>query len=114
GEPGRHAVAAEIGKACAEAGFFYITGHGVDPAVQRALERTSREFFAQDLDAKLAIRMSRGGRAWRGYFPVGEELTAGRPDLKEGLYFGAELPAGDPRPMHGPNLFPVHPAELRP
>ena len=41
--------------------------------------------------------MERGGRAWRGYFPVGAELTSGRPDLKEGLYFGAELPADDPR-----------------
>jgi isopenicillin N synthase-like dioxygenase len=35
------------------------------------------------------------------------------PDRKEGLYFGAELPAGDPRPLHGPNLFPGRPVELR-
>ena len=28
--------------------------------------------------------MERGGRAWRGYFPVGAELTSGQPDLKEG------------------------------
>ena len=55
--------------------------------------------------------MSRGGRAWRGYFPVGRELTSGKPDRKEGLYFGAELPADHPavlagKPLHGPNLFP--------
>ena len=55
--------------------------------------------------------MARGGRAWRGYFRVGDELTSGQPDQKEGLYFGAELPADDPRvlagtPLHGPNLFP--------
>src|SRR5438876_583602 len=37
------------------------------------------------------LHMSRGGRAWRGYFPVGGELTSGKPDLKEGIYFGAEL-----------------------
>ena len=52
-----------------------------------------------------------GGRAWRGYFPVGGELTSGRPDLKEGLYFGAELDDDHPlvragTPMHGRNLFP--------
>jgi isopenicillin N synthase-like dioxygenase len=63
--------------------------------------------------------MERGGRAWRGYFPVGAELTSGRPDLKEGLYFGAELPAGDPRvtaglPLHGGNLFPRQVPRLRP
>jgi isopenicillin N synthase-like dioxygenase len=42
---------------------------------------------------------------------VGGELTSGRPDLKEGLYFGEELPEDDARvrcgmPLHGPNLFP--------
>jgi hypothetical protein len=56
--------------------------------------------------------MSHGGRAWRGYFPVGGELTSGEPDLKEGLYFGTELDESDPRvragtPMHGRNLFPT-------
>ncbi len=62
--------------------------------------------------------MARGGRAWRGWFPLGGELTSGRPDHKEGIYFGTELPRDDPRvvagtPLHGPNLFPAHPAELR-
>ena len=40
--------------------------------------------------------MAQGGRAWRGYFPVGGELTSGRPDIKEGLYFGTELDATHP------------------
>ena len=35
--------------------------------------------------------MAKGGRAWRGYFPVGGELTSGKPDRKQGLYFGEEL-----------------------
>ena len=55
--------------------------------------------------------MALGGRAWRGYFPVGGELTSGKPDLKEGLYFGSELRADHPRvrggtPLHGANLLP--------
>src|SRR5207245_7789672 len=58
------------------------------------------------------LRMALGGRAWRGYFRVGDELTSGRPDQKEGLYFGAELAADHPlvragTPMHGPNIFPA-------
>jgi len=118
GSPGRTPVAAEIGRACREHGFFYIAGHGVDEGLQRRLEEGSREFFAQDLDAKLRIRMALGGRAWRGYFPVGDELTSGKPDVKEGIYFGAELPAEHPavlagKPLCGPNLFPSHPAGLR-
>jgi isopenicillin N synthase-like dioxygenase len=68
---------------------------------------------------KLEIAMARGGRAWRGYFPIGGELTSGMPDLKEGLYFGEELGADDPRvraglPLHGANLFPAAVPELRP
>ena len=47
----------------------------------------SREFFTKPLSEKRAIRMELGGRAWRGYFPVGDELTSGSPDQKEGIYF---------------------------
>jgi isopenicillin N synthase-like dioxygenase len=118
-ETGDHySVAAEIGEACRDCGFFYIINHGVDAHLQRQIEDTSRQFFAQDLETKLEIRMSRGGRAWRGYFPVGGELTSGKPDLKEGLYFGAELDADHPlvkagTPLHGPNLFPVNMPQLR-
>jgi isopenicillin N synthase-like dioxygenase len=110
--------AAAIHRACREDGFFYVSGHGLDPALVARLTETARRFFAQPLETKMQIRMERGGRAWRGYFPVGGELTSGRPDLKEGVYFGSELPPADPRvvrglPLHGPNLFPVDPPELR-
>ena len=112
-------VATEIDRACREIGFFGITGHGVDPMLQDQLERSSREFFALDDKVKAAIAMPRAGRAWRGWFPVGGELTSGRPDQKEGIYFGAEHDADHPRvragvALHGANLFPAEPAELGP
>lgn len=115
---GRDQVAGEIAGACRDSGFFYLTGHGVDEGLEQRLERASRRFFAQDLETKMEIRMERGGRAWRGYFPVGGELTSGKPDLKEGLYFGAELGEDHPRvrwgtPLHGPNLFPSNPPDMR-
>jgi isopenicillin N synthase-like dioxygenase len=49
---------------------------------------------------------------------LGGELTSGRPDGKEGLYFGEELDLTDARvragrPLHGPNLFPTGMPELR-
>ena len=107
----RSDVAGQIARACRHSGFFYVIGHGVNEHLQQRLEDLSRKFFAQDLQAKLEIRMEKGGRAWRGYFPLGGELTSGRPDLKEGIYFGAELTDDHPlvrsgTPMHGPNLFP--------
>ena len=114
----RHSVAMQIGKACSEFGFFFIVEHGVDEELQRRLEEVSRQFFTQALDVKLEIGMSHGGRAWRGYFPVGGELTSGKQDLKEGIYFGAELDRDHPlvragTPLHGPNLFPAGISEFR-
>ncbi|MEN3331886.1 MAG: hypothetical protein V7641_1251 [Blastocatellia bacterium] len=114
----RQAVAEQIGQACRNNGFFYVVGHGISEALQYRLERLSRQFFAQDVRTKLEIGMAKGGRAWRGYFPVGNELTSGKPDLKEGLYFGAELPDDHPLvkaglPMHGANLFPTAIPRLR-
>lgn len=108
----RRRVAEQIGRACRTFGFFYIVGHGLGEALQQRLERLSREFFAQPIQAKLGIRMALGGRAWRGYFPVGDELTSGQPDQKEGIYFGSELADDHPSvksrtPMHGRNLFPA-------
>jgi isopenicillin N synthase-like dioxygenase len=112
-------VAGQIQAACRERGFFYVTGHGVPARLLDELADASAEFFALPQADKLEIAMERGGRAWRGFFPVGAELTSGRPDLKEGLYFGAELPGDDPRvlagvPLHGGNLFPRQVPRLRP
>ncbi|MGZ4691193.1 MAG: isopenicillin N synthase family dioxygenase [Acidimicrobiia bacterium] len=114
----RAAVARAIDAACRDDGFFSVIGHGIDLDLLRRLESQGREFFALDAEEKEQIAMVRGGRAWRGWFPVGGELTSGIPDRKEGLYFGAELPSDDPRvvaglPLHGPNLFPDRPAALR-
>jgi isopenicillin N synthase-like dioxygenase len=104
--------AAAIERACRDSGFFYVTGHGVPASLLHRLDTAAREFFALPEPVKMEIEMSRGGRAWRGFFPVGAELTAGRPDRKEGIYFGTEDPAAD-RPLHGRNLFPDQVPALR-
>ncbi|HEX3971712.1 MAG TPA: 2-oxoglutarate and iron-dependent oxygenase domain-containing protein [Stellaceae bacterium] len=115
----RQAVAKAIEATCRDTGFFYITGHGIPDDALAALDRASRLFFALPDSEKAAIAMDKGGIAWRGWFPVGAELTAGKSDLKEGLYLGTELPADDPRvragtPFHGPNLWPLQVPALRP
>jgi len=104
--------AAAIERACRDSGFFYVTGHGVPPALIARMDAAAREFFALPEAVKLEIAMARGGRAWRGFFPVGAELTSGRPDRKEGIYFGTEEPDSD-RPLHGRNLFPTQVPALR-
>jgi polar amino acid transport system ATP-binding protein len=114
GAAARSALARQLDLACSEFGFFYLVGHDVQPWLTGRLLTLARQFFALEQAKKMQIHMSRGGRAWRGYFPVGGELTSGQPDLKEGLYFGSELDESDPRvqaglPMHGRNLFPDEP-----
>jgi len=100
-----------IARACREHGFFYASGHGVAPELVGRLEALSRRFFALPEEVKARFAMRHGGRAWRGWFPIAGELTSGRPDWKEGLYLGTELPAEHPRvragtPLHGANLIP--------
>ncbi|MGO9559601.1 MAG: isopenicillin N synthase family dioxygenase [Acidimicrobiales bacterium] len=118
GASGTGGVARALDLACREVGVFYLVGHGVDPELRARLESLARQFFALAETEKADIAMARAGAAWRGWFPVGGELTSGAPDLKEGLYFGAELGKDHPRlrsgtPLHGQNLFPHRPAELR-
>ena len=115
---GLAAAAGQIEAACREHGFFYVTGHGVPPGLLTRLAEASAAFFALPEQDKMEIAMARGGAAWRGYFPVGAELTSGQPDRKEGLYFGTELGDDDPRvraglPLHGRNLFPRQVPALR-
>jgi isopenicillin N synthase-like dioxygenase len=111
-------IAREIEAACRDTGFFYVAGHGVSEQTVEALDAASRRFFALPVEEKMSIGMARAGRAWRGFFPVGGELTSGKPDLKEGVYFGTELDGDDVRvkagvPMHGANLWPARVPDLR-
>ncbi len=110
-------VARAIDDACRSAGFFTIVGHGVPHELHERLEAASHAFFDRPDDEKQTIEMARAGRACRGWFPVGGELTSGVPDRKEGIYFGTEHPPAHPRvvasvALHGKNQFPSD-GELR-
>ena len=104
---------AEIDRACREFGFFAIRNHGVSDELREAVLRTAIDFFGRPDSEKAQVALSHGGSAWRGWFPLGGELTSGVPDLKEGYYFGRELPV-EARSMHGPNIWPGEPASLQP
>ena len=106
-----HPAVLQLRQACINHGFFYIRGHKVSDQLQEDLLRISRLFFDQSVEEKMKISMQLAGNAWRGYFPLGDELTSGKPDMKEGLYFGIEHQEDDPHVknevvMYGKNLFP--------
>ena len=75
-------VAAEIGAACRDIGFFYVAGHQVPPSLMEGVFAVSAAFFAQDEIAKRSVLYTASGN--RGYVPMkGEALDpgpAGRPE----------------------------------
>ena len=111
-------VVRQLDDACRLDGFFIVTNHGIEAQLASDLESLSRTFFDLPESEKSLIAMELAGTAWRGWFPLGGEVTSGIPDQKEGLYFGTELNPSDPRvrdgwPLHGRNLFPINPAGMR-
>jgi isopenicillin N synthase-like dioxygenase len=116
---GSAAVARQLDAACRDTGFFCIVGHGIDPTLLARMDAAARAFFALPEATKAEMSMAAGGRAWRGWFPLGGEVTSGIPDGKEGIYFGEELGPDDARvaaglPLHGANLFPAEVPDLGP
>jgi len=101
-------VSEEIGNACLNYGFFYIKNHGVAANLISDMFKMCTNFFNEPEEEKNKILMKYAGKDFRGYFKLGGELTSNRPDWKEGLYFGAEVPPDHEdasKPMHGPNLW---------
>ncbi len=115
----RNHFLAELRQTAHGIGFFYLTGHGVDPVLVHDILATSRRFFNLPIQDKLAIEMLHSPH-FRGYTRVGMERTRGLPDWREQIDIGAELPA---RPMdtgleswwwlQGPNQWPAALPELK-
>lgn len=104
-------VALDIGKACRETGFFYVTGHGIPKELLQSVFTRAANFFMQDEADKKQVVYSASSN--RGYVPFkGEALDPGRPaDLKEAYNIGLELPQDDPELLQGrmfraANLWP--------
>ncbi|MCU1427889.1 MAG: isopenicillin synthase family oxygenase [Actinomycetia bacterium] len=105
---------------CHEHGFFYLTGHGVDDALNDDVHALARRFFALPLAQRLDIANVNSAQ-FRGYTAIDHEFTGGRPDHRDQLDIGHELPPprlepGDPAwlRLRGPNLWPSELPELRP
>jgi len=110
----------QLRTAAHDVGFFYLTGHGVDPERLREVARCAGRFFALPESDKLAIDMVNSPH-FRGYTRVGSERTRGTADWREQIDIGAErsaLPREGLAPawtrLQGPNQWPVALPELRP
>lgn len=106
----RAGAASALGHAAEQAGFLYVTGHGIDPQVISRLKLRATEYFAQPLEQKLQDYIGLSSNH-SGYVPEGEEqFVEGSIDHKEAFDVGYDylLPTGC-RPMLGANRWPALP-----
>ncbi len=108
-------IAAEVGAACRDVGFFYVVNHGVDQDLIAGAFDQSHRFFALPLTEKQALAIERigGNRGYSGM--LHEALDPGRgPDMKEAFNVGLELAPDDPdllsaQPFRSLNAWPSLP-----
>lgn len=117
------AVAAEIYAAATEVGFFYISGHGIDPGLMDQAFDVARDFFAQPAADKASIAVNTSQRGWMA--PGMSRLQGAKThDLKEVFFWGSDIAPDDPDLLAGKPLvaqnqwpqatFPRLQAELQP
>ncbi len=102
GDAGLRRVAAEIGAACRDVGFFYVVNHGVAASQIEQVFAESRRFFALPLAAKRAIAIDAVGGN-RGYVALGREALDPPQggDQKEAFNVGLDLAPDDPELLAG-------------
>jgi isopenicillin N synthase-like dioxygenase len=113
----RTAVAAELGRACREIGFFYVSNHGIPEAMCNAVFSAAREFFSLPLESKQQWSCRLSPYRDRGYFAMEDErlnVGSGRPDHKEAFDVALELTSHHPdvlagKPYRGVNVWPTIP-----
>ncbi|SDU32375.1 isopenicillin N synthase family dioxygenase [Halopseudomonas salegens] len=102
----RQATADKLGAAARAAGFLYVTGHGVDPALIAGLRRQAQALFELPLASKERFHVGQS-RNHSGYVPQGEEeVYPGVVDYKEAYDINYDLGRDDPRPMLGRTQWP--------
>lgn len=107
----RREAAERLGQAAREAGFFYLTGHGVPQQCIDALVGRAQAYFAQPLEEKMRHYIGHSLNH-SGYVPEGEERFGDSTmvDRKEAYDVGFDAPADAPlRPLLGPNRWPEMP-----
>jgi isopenicillin N synthase-like dioxygenase len=109
------AVAGDLGRACRDVGFFYITGHGIPEALMARVFDSSAALFSGPASVREAASFS-GPGGNRGYIRLGgEALDPDKPaDIKEAFNIGLELAPDDPEllgraPFRAANLWPELP-----
>jgi len=108
----RQATAEELGRACREVGFFYVTDHGIPGSVCKDAFDLADQIFALPAEDKMRLSIKRSPHN-RGYVAMADEKLnpAAGADMKEAFNIGTDFPADDPdvlagKPFRGVNFWP--------
>ncbi|XP_052205131.1 probable 2-oxoglutarate-dependent dioxygenase At3g50210 isoform X2 [Diospyros lotus] len=109
-------VVRQLDRACREAGFFYVKGHGVPDSIIKEVRDVTHRFFSLPYEEKLNIKISPEA-GYRGYQRVGENITKGVPDMHEAIDCYREVNAGMygalGKPLEGQNQWPINPPSMK-
>lgn len=88
----KETVAADLGRACRDVGFLYLTNHGLNQDVLDHLFAAAKDYFEQPDEIKNKSHIS-NSENHRGYFTLFDENTDPEKtaDLKEGFDLGRDL-----------------------
>jgi len=108
----RRATAAELGRACRDVGFFYVTDHGIPQAVCNGAFDLARQIFELPVDEKAEMSIKRSPHN-RGYVAMADEKLnpESGADMKEAFNIGTDFPEDHPdvlagKPFRGVNFWP--------
>ena len=106
------AIVTGIDRACAEVGFFYLTGHGFDMQLTAELLRAAKAFFSLPETEKQAPGLD---PSMRGYLPlyyrskISDSFSG--TSHQEGFWIGADFDGDQRHPLEAANRWPTsHPA----
>lgn len=99
-----------LGDAARDAGFLYVTGHGISSDLTNRFQARVQAYFEQSHEEKMRNYIGYSSNH-SGYVPEGEEQFSGsKPDRKEAYDVGFDMHEPEhARPMLGPNQWPPMP-----
>jgi len=120
-EPNTHSkflrkVGDEIRDACKNVGFFYVINHEISESHLYNLILSIQNFFNLSLDEKMKIYI-KNSDIYRGYTPLGKEVTNNQYDWHECVDFGPDFKQDNSQGINsnqllGPNQWPKKPNNL--
>jgi isopenicillin N synthase-like dioxygenase len=112
GQPGAlDELAAQLGYALENVGFYFIKGHGVPRPLCDDVFKQSERFHAQPLESKLRLKRNRDNVGYLPMAPRAGTTDEVKPNVNEAFFVKRDLPPDHPdvlarKRFRGTNLWP--------